>query len=358
MVDNKQDKEETDNAVPKPAQWRVDAGGSAYVPSGHTMPKQAAELPPCKPEMSKGEKIYNWVVYKGINYWVNLISSLAIADYFIHGRGKIKLDKGAVSLGNLVASTGLASSEKAIHHAQTVLKTSVLTSGGWALLIPGTFAENRKRPIVHWINEKMGVDQHAPDGHKETPDEIYIEQEQPHQTPWNALKRRTMAWLSVVGAGHVINAAFRDRKNTGIHHGQDDYHGGKAVVERFVVGNINKMAKAVLPEGHWFTKEKGMSQRWFGLAALDTLFTYITASVMYLTNGAKKARMPQEIGDDFDPPGSDATPNVITIEPEHNFSGTVTRADPAHKKILPQPHTARLSARLTAEQDAPPLHSV
>ena len=46
----------------------------------------APALQDCPPEpqkeMSKGEKAFNWTVYQGLNYWVNLISSVAIADYF------------------------------------------------------------------------------------------------------------------------------------------------------------------------------------------------------------------------------------------------------------------------------------
>jgi hypothetical protein len=265
----------------------------AYADLQDAAPMAAPDAP--KPEMSRGEKIYNWVVYKGINYWVNLISSIAIADYFIHKGGKPKLDKGAEALGKMIASTGLVSAEKATHHATTALKTSALTSGGWGLLIPGTLAENNKRPIVHWLNDKLGVDQHAPDGHKETPDEIYIEQDQPHQT-WR-------------------NAAIRDRKNSALMPSEDDHHGGKAVVERFVVNNVNKAARKILPEGSALLRENGLAQRWLGLAALDTFFTIITAKVMHATNGTKKVRMPHEIGDDFDPPGNDLTPNEITLDP-------------------------------------------
>ncbi|MBY0408208.1 MAG: hypothetical protein K2Q01_10995, partial [Rickettsiales bacterium] len=94
----------------------------------------------------------------------------------------------------------------------------------------------------------------------------------------------------------VLANVFRDREKSKAYTGKDDPHGGKAVVEKFVVDNVNHMAKS-LPGGDWFLKNQ-TAQRYLGLAALDTAFTKITAVIMKATNGAKKAQMPGEVGDD------------------------------------------------------------
>jgi hypothetical protein len=279
------------------------------------------------PKMSKGERVFNWTVYSGINYWVNLLSSIVIADYFINKGGKDILNKGAESLGKAVASSRISSYERGFKNSQTALKTLTLLSGGWLLLVPMKLMEDNKRPIVHWLNKKLGVDQTAPDGHQETPDEIYIEQEQPQQSWVNVIKRRVIATAAVVGTGHVVNAAFRDRAKTNAYHGEDDPHGGKAVVENFVVNNLNKVFKSGYFPGGNFLATNATAQRYLGLAALDTVFTKITAVIMKATNGAKKAKMPKEIGDEKSPPGVEVL-DAIALQPEQKEPPQAQAAPP------------------------------
>ena len=62
--------------------------------------------------------------------------------------------------------------------------------------------------------------------------------------------------------------------------------------------------------------ENDTFKRYLGLAALDTVFTKITAVVMQVTNGAKKGRMPKEIGDEQDPPVIfEGVDEIITAPP-------------------------------------------
>ena len=93
---------------------------------------------------------------------------------------------------------------------KTVLETLSLLSGGWLLLVPMKYLEDNKRKIVHWLNDKMGVDQTAPNGHKETPEEIHIEKEQPHQSWGQVIWRRVQATAAVNVISLALDRFYRD----------------------------------------------------------------------------------------------------------------------------------------------------
>ncbi len=329
----------------------ANAGASSAAPKAtpDTSVEQAGKAVAAHGTMSKGEKLFSWGVYSGINYWLNLGSSIVIADYFCNLKGKDILNKGAEKLGHAIASTKMASYEKAFLNSQTALKTLTLLSGGWLLIVPIKMMEDNKRPIVHWLNNKMGVDQTGADGKELKPDEIYIEQEQPKQSWLNVLGRRALATAAVVGTGHVVNAAFRDRDKSKTYTGPDDPHGGKAVVENFVVDKVNKVMKSgYIPGGESFTKNK-TAQRYLGLAALDTVFTKITAVIMKVTNGAKKAQMPHEKGDDDSPSASEKSVDQIQyVKQEYeDLRAKETKAEP--QKESETTHAERIRAEQAAK---------
>ena len=306
---------------------------------------QIAEKSAIHKKVSKGEKLYTWGVYEGLNYWVNLAGSIAIADYFCNQGGKEILNKGANILAKGIAATKIASHEKVFGHSQTALKTLTLLSGGWLLIIPIKIMEDNKRPIVHWLNKKMGVDQTGLDGKEQTPQQIYIDQEQPAQSWVNVILRRSAATLAVVGTGHVLNEGFRDRAKTQAHKAahptsKEDPHGGKARTEKIVVDFVNDKIAKYAPNGEALTRDKnGRFQRYLGLAALDTVFTKITSVIMKITNGAGKGQMPQEQGDDAAPSISDKSIDAIQyVKPEYEDQ---RKAAPGH------------AARLRSDQGTP-----
>lgn len=236
---------------------------------------------------SKGEKIYNWAVYSGLNYWLNLAISIVSTDYFINLKGRKYLNQWADGLAHGIAATKTMTFDKAHHHSKTALETFMVLSGGNALLVPLKLMEDRKRPIVHWINEKLGVDQTAPDGHKMTPNEIYIDQEQPHQSWPRVLVRRVTGWVAVVATGHAINGVFRDRSKPLPLKGEPDTYGGKSVVTNFVMGHANKAFNSGYVPGGKFLATHPRAQALMGFVVLDSIFTEITAVIMRVTNGAK-----------------------------------------------------------------------
>lgn len=330
--------ESKENAVPEKDALEAAPKTSTKLPE-KTYDQPPAKTAPTMPQpASKGEKAYNWIVYSGVNYWINLGSSIVIADYFCNLKGKDLINKGADKLAKAFSSNA-AGQHKIFHNSQTALKTLSLLSGGWLLIIPMKIMEDNKRPMVHWLNKKMGVEQRDADGKELTSDQIYIECEQPHHSWFNTILRRTAATAAVVGTGHVVNAAFRDREKSKTYTGQDDPHGGKAVVEKFVVDNVNKAMKSgYIPGGKAFT-ESPTAQRYLGLAALDTVFTKITAVIMRATNGSKKGRMPNEQGDD-------QAPHVDTRVQDEITYKTDTKTTESEKKT---DYAARVSAEKTAK---------
>lgn len=260
------------------------------------VPLAATQTQLLPPKASKGEKWYDWIVYRGINYWFNLASSIALTDYFLNLGGKPRLEKWSQNTAKLLHQ--FMPEEKALYKSRTWWKTTMICSGGWLLVVPIKLLEDRKRPIVHWLNKKLGVDQKAPDGHELAPEEIFIEKEQPTQSWLRVIGRRALGHLAVLGAGDLINFAFRDTsKPLPGKFDQTDPHGGKQQMTDFVMGGANRVLDSgYVPFGKTLATNP-RTQAWMGFAVLDSVFTEITASVMWLTRGAKKKKMPQEIGD-------------------------------------------------------------
>ena len=307
---------EQENKKPTPAYDKQPA--SAAVNSAQPdSTKQAAMIaqPPEniekteKPEMSKGEKVFNWGAYTGLNYWVNLISSVAIADYFINLGGREKMDKWINATARTLHKAG-ATLKGSHYKSKVVLESLILTGGGLMLLAPLKWLEDRKRPVVHWLNKKLGVKQLAPDGYEANPDEIHIEQEQPKQSWGNVLWRRVIGTVAVGLTGLAIDKALTDKTDIldpktydlGKGFGKVTYDaqpkGGKQWLTEKGFGLVDKASELV--RGKPFVKN-GITSRWTQLAILDSAFTAITAITMKMTNGAKKAKMPHEIDNSDDP---------------------------------------------------------
>lgn len=255
---------------------------------------------------SAGEKWFDRIVYAGLNYWANLGVSLVIADYFTHLSGRAHLDRLIGATAKTLTKSGITSPGGAARSAKIIWETLTLSSGGWLAAFATKPLEDNKRPIVHWLNRRLHVNQSRPDGSEASPEEIYIENEQPHQTWLNVIRRRIMASALIIGAGHAI-----------------DHTVGTRTVTEGVVKGVNATLNA-LPVLHKLPRNATF-ERYLGFAALDTLFTAVHAVTMSLTSGAKKARMPKEMQDTA-PPGAEVTPNEITLLPETPPAGSFSAA--------------------------------
>ncbi len=276
-------------------------------------------------KISKGEKIFNWTAYTGLNYFTNLILSIGLADYFIHLGGKKWLEARINNTTSFLRKFSVP--VKTAHHNSKIgWETFILTSGGLALLAPLKLMEDNKRPIVHWLNKKLGIKQQTPDGKEKTPDEIHIEEEQPKQSWGNVIWRRILGTAAVVVTGLGLDHFARD-KNKIIPPESYNIGGGEVVTyEKKVLGGktrvtdstfdwINKTVKNFRGKGF---KDNGIVSRWTKLAILDAVFTVITAVVMKVTNGSGKGKMPKEIDNSEDPIVLKESTNKLVIENEQD----------------------------------------
>lgn len=253
----------------------------------------------CDPKgMSKGEKWFERIVYQGLNYWANLGISLVVTDFFLHGKGNKSFKNGVERSTRWLTKTTPLQERGAKWLSEIALGTFSLNSGGNILLIPTKWLEDRKRPIVHWLNDKMGVDQTAPDGHKMTADEIHIECEQPKQSWPRMIGRRGLAWGSTTAVGLALDRVLRRNGTPG--------------TEVFTKGTVDIAGKGLRGIGADQIADNPAVQRYMGYAALDWIYTIITSKVMHATNGAKKKQLPTEIDSTTPTPVPALVDNVST----------------------------------------------
>lgn len=298
------------------------------------------------PPPSAGEVWYNRIIYTAMNYWLNLGISLVVTDYFLHGKGANFFKNGVEKMSAGLMAGGMKRPLAKWASGQA-LGTFSLNSGGNILLIPTKFAEDNKRNIVHWLNDKLGVDQTAPDGHKETPDEIYIAEEQPKQSWMSMIGRRALGWsMTTVAAMSIDRFAKQKLPTPEMVDGELITHKpGQDVYTDWTKKNVNAVLSHV-PGGNTVVNSD-KAQRYMGYAALDWIYTMITSTVMHMTNGAGKMKAPHEIGDDSAPaalveigdslkPGEHLEPVVVpkgkhaadilrAKEKDEGFAASITR---------------------------------
>jgi len=260
-------------------------------------------------DMSKGEKAFDWAVYKGMNFWLNLGISMVITDFFTHGRGKPMFDKGVTRASKTLQSTGL--NEKGSEWLSRIaLGTFSLNSGGNLLVIPLKYLEDNKRKVVHWINKNIYKDpQLAPDGHAETPEEIHIVEEQPPQSWGHIIWRRVQGFLATTAVGLSLDATFK--KKLDVPHVNEKGHEVTYSYgqDRLAQGIVDAMKN--LPMGEQLLSYPWV-KRYAFYASLDSIYTYITSTIMEKTKGTKHVKTPLEIDDSPDPPG-ELTTDEITV---------------------------------------------
>ena len=308
------------------------------------------------PIMSKWEKVFDKTVYTGLNYWTNLIISVAMADKFLtKGTSWNKFMESAIEKTTLAVHGMGVDITTAHSKSRSGLKFLSLLSGGYALLIPLKYLEDNKRNVVYWLNDKFGVPQIAPDGRKLTPEEIHIEEEQPKQSWGNVIMRRLYGTGAVIGSGLALTHFYRDKENilkdeivqigehTITHKGKP--LGGDERLTGQITGFLNKGLKHLpFGFGEKVTNIGGTPNRWINLLALDTFFTVITAVVMFVTRGAAKAKMPNEIDNSGDPPSHEIKHHivqdaVVMEEKPTNHAGKVGKKEDRKiekKSIVPE----------------------
>lgn len=342
------DKEEENKMIPEPA-----------VKSTQQAAQTAASEQP-EPEMSRGEKWYNRLVYQGLNYWVNLGLSLYITDLFVHGGGKLdpsrlwqkdggwfkaKYKNGVRGIMN--AFTGLLGGgengrARAKRFGEIAIGTFTLNSGGNILLIPTKFLEDYKRPIVHWLNKYVfGEKQLAADGHEKTPDEIYIKEEQPKQSWLRMITRRALGFAVTTSTGLLIDWGLKQKLDKP-YRDEDGvlvkYKVGQDVFTEAAVGGVNYTLTAA-----GGSEIKGTPKRYLAYASLDWIYTVMTSWILHRTNGAHKKHMPKEIDGEVIPQAPAPYIPEKPAMPERKYAGDVVK--PRERDITPAASHAEMAKR-------------
>lgn len=299
-------------------------------------PQEGGTLAAEPQKASKGERYYNWIAYKGINYWANTLMTIVIADHLNHGKGRAGLDSTIRPVAKAVYSTGLFKRKQtAYKQSKVAIETLTMLSGGWLLLIPLKIMEDNKRSIVHWLNKKLGTAEHDAKGRELTADEIHLETEQPKQTWANVFMRRILASATVMGIGSVLDhtAADKSKKQTltyqfmGKNYVEEVHLGGKQRVTNAVVKKVNDVTSAITSNNKIGSDPNSLVQRYMNIAVLDSVFTAITAAIMYVTNGSKRAKKLQEQKTNHTDK-TVITEDVATPEPEKKFTQIIKPAQP------------------------------
>jgi len=114
------------------------------------MPDTPATQPPePQKKMSKGEKLFNWLVYGGIAGVTTFVLTVPVAY-------QAKYGKWANSFKSSVKWLERYFSKQT---AEDIMNTHIVGNVGHAMTIPVAIAENYKDPIVTALNKKLGDEQ-------------------------------------------------------------------------------------------------------------------------------------------------------------------------------------------------------
>jgi hypothetical protein len=145
-----------------------------------------------KRKPSKGEALFDGLVYGGMNYVGTFLLTIPVA---------YSLKNGVFKKAYTGAHEWLVRKGMGKDIAGKVLDTTMLMQGGNVMLLPIMAAEKHKRGIVDSLNKSMG----------DTTDPKSIE-EAPQQDWWSLIKSRALAWGAVfVSFTTAVSLAGEDK---------------------------------------------------------------------------------------------------------------------------------------------------
>jgi hypothetical protein len=206
------------------------------------------ETPPAPSNhRSKGEKLFDWLVYGVLGTLVTFLLTLPIGYKIRYGGGEARMAAGLEKIG----IRG--------NFARDVLKTTTLSHGGNLMILPIAYAEAHHTQIVDGLN-KMTLD----------PTPVSEIQAKPKPTLGNLVAARATAWVAVFVSFFGLSKPF------------------KSTFEAFEVdtGNLlyNKFGKPKTESGiaKMIPKEETRSFRYGRLAAQDIFATIAAGTLLYM----------------------------------------------------------------------------
>lgn len=276
-------------------------------------------------QKTKGEKLFDFGLYTGLNYFMNLGLSVVIADAFLSGKGG--MNRFFLNFRSKTNATfGKLMSEKAAKEwSDIAAKTATLPVGGHILMIPIKLLEDRKKRITYWINSKFFPEEYERQGIAIKPlsqmsdDELPEVVECPPKVSWySTFKRRMLSWGAVIATNSILDRGVRIGDKSFNHFVED--HASNALGLR-----------------------KGSQlDNYVRLTATDSYLTVITAFITRITNGSyfKKKPVLNEISAPVDA--------LIADEPAPTVNAVAPRQT-AVKKIIDMGPGASHSQRIATD---------
>ena len=173
----------------------------------------ATTAPPAteaKKHLSKGDRLFDTLVYTGLNNISTFVLTLGITYGLLHGFKKVGVGKEAVNEHFKKASADLGAFLEKMksgrgEHAPTIMLTTALGIGGTLMIVPIKFLEDRRTGIVGYFNKKLGD--------KTDPSEL---KEAPKQSWGSLLFGRAAAWTTVFVSLTAANKLLGKDQKTGL----------------------------------------------------------------------------------------------------------------------------------------------
>lgn len=146
---------------------------------------------------TRGEKLFDWSVYGGVNGVANFLVTIPFAYWCLHGKGAKYFERAGKAMEKY------AQPER-VRETLEMLGTSL---GGTAMVVPTYIAEHYRKPIVDSLNARFGnaEDQKAEIHHP------------PKQTVVSLLTGRATAmltvWAAFTTAGKLFPEPFKNFRN-------------------------------------------------------------------------------------------------------------------------------------------------
>lgn len=277
-----------------------------------------------------GEKLFDYTLYGGIGYFLNLGLSLIITEAMLFGKGKPMWEASDRTMTKLLSN--MMNAKSASKASNITQKYFWLTSGGTALMIPIKVAEDNKSKITYLLNRTYFPHTISKDDPYKAYsvaqilssdfDENLLPQpvlEQPKNSWLNTIMRRVFAVGLVTGWGNLTDKIV----------GNDN-------IENWSYDAISKTMRGTSGASAEKLIKNPRFERYAKWTIIDGINTMITSLAIYFTSGAgeKKEEEP--------------TPMIKTIPTHdkhsngnghHELSGNSHGYKPTETpETSPQPH--------------------
>ena len=259
--------------------------------------KDNAVTPAIRVGRSKGEKLFDWLVYGGLAGVATFVLTL-IPAYWMRYKG------GEAKMGEWLGKAGVKGDL-----AKNILTTTSLSHGGNLMILPIAYAEARHTQIVDGLNRMTG-----------DPTPVEEIQAKPKPTLGNILGARVLAWMAVFTGFVGANKLFKNTLST------FEHEMGEHFYERF---------SRTRPVDH----SKSTAYRIGTLSALDIFATAAAAILLYMGSHFFARRKEERTYGAAD--AVRAMPQTLQRTPEKGAAETINQSLP------PKPEFA---ARLLASR--------